>query len=348
MPKNKETRKEFVTRMVATFPGAFRCDGTILFCKVCDDIVKGNALSVIKQHLDTIQHKRNYERKTEAGSSSGSSTTTQTLLTTLEETIDANRNRNAFTMDLAKCFLEANIPLHKISHPSMKSFLEKHTKYTTPSESTLRNKCLPELYKENIDKMKERAAGKYLWVSLDETTDCEQRFVANLVFGVLGEEEERGRSYLFASKVLTVTNSTTIAQFFDESMNELNADKSKVLLVPTDAAPYMVAAMDSLKVLYPKMIHVTCAAHGLHRVAEFIRTNFDDVNKLISNVKKTFTKAPRRKLLFQNMFPNIPLPPRPVITRWGTWIDAAIYYADNFKVYNMFTKYYIVFKFSTV
>lgn len=235
-------------------------------------------------------------------------------------------------MDLAKCFLEANIPLHKISNPSVKHFLEKHTKYTVPSESTLRTKCLPKLYEESLEKMKQIAADNYLWVSIDECTDCEQRFVANLVFGVLGVEKERGRSYLFASKQLTVTNSATIAQFFGESMNELNVDKSKVLLVPTDAAPYMVAAMQSLKVLYPKMIHVTCAAHGLHKVAELVRVNFDVVNKLISNVKKTFTKSARRKLLFQNMFPAIPLPPRPVITRWGTWIEAAIYFADNFKV----------------
>lgn len=25
------------------------------------------------------------------------------------------------------------------------------------------------------------------------------------------------------------------------------------------------------------------------------------------------------------------MPPEPILTRWGTWIEAAIYYADNFK-----------------
>lgn len=28
--------------------------------------------------------------------------------------------------------------------------------------------------------------------------------------------------------------------------------------------------------------------------------------------------------------PDIPLPPEPVITRWGTWLNAAEYYCDNF------------------
>lgn len=49
--------------------------------------------------------------------------------------------------------------------------------------------------------------------------------------------------------------------------------------------------MRALKVLYPNMIHVTCAAHGLHRVAEFIRDQYDHVNKLISEVKKVLTKV---------------------------------------------------------
>lgn len=30
------------------------------------------------------------------------------------------------------------------------------------------------------------------------------------------------------------------------------------------------------------------------------------------------------------MFPGLSLPPRPVITRWGTWIQAAVYSANNF------------------
>lgn len=31
------------------------------------------------------------------------------------------------------------------------------------------------------------------------------------------------------------------------------------------------------------------------------------------------------------MFPNIPIPPQPVVTRWGTWIEAAIYFAIHFE-----------------
>lgn len=30
------------------------------------------------------------------------------------------------------------------------------------------------------------------------------------------------------------------------------------------------------------------------------------------------------------MFPDLALPPEPIITRWCTWLKAAIYYCDNF------------------
>lgn len=30
------------------------------------------------------------------------------------------------------------------------------------------------------------------------------------------------------------------------------------------------------------------------------------------------------------MFPDTPFPPEPIITRWGTWINAALYYVDHF------------------
>lgn len=40
--------------------------------------------------------------------------------------------------------------------------------------------------------------------------------------------------------------------------------------------------------------------------------------------------------MFRRMFPNIPTPPQPIHTRWGTWIDAAIYYATHFKEIKQF------------
>lgn len=47
-------------------------------------------------------------------------------------------------------------------------------------------------------------------------------------------------------------------------------------------------------------------------------------------MKKVFIKAPDRTEIFKQILPEINMPPQPVITRWGTWIQAANYYAINF------------------
>lgn len=99
----------------------------------------------------------------------------------------------------------------------------------------------------------------------------------------------------------------------------------------TDAARYMKKAGKNLKTSYPNMIHLTCLAHGLHNLCETIREQFNDVDKLIAENKKIFLKAPKRIEKFRENAPGIPLPPKPVLTRWGTWLEACTYYADHFK-----------------
>jgi len=92
----------------------------------------------------------------------------------------------------------------------------------------------------------------------------------------------------------------------------------------------MVKAAGAIKAFYSKTLHVTCLAHGLH-LAEEVRKCFPNVDKLISNVKKVFLKSPYRIAYFKNEAPELPLPPEPILTRWGTWINAAIYYCENIK-----------------
>lgn len=61
-----------------------------------------------------------------------------------------------------------------------------------------------------------------------------------------------------------------------------------ILLFITDAVPYMEKAAKAMQVCYPKITHVTCLAHGLHRVCEQIRVQYPNVDNLIANVKKYF------------------------------------------------------------
>lgn len=74
----------------------------------------------------------------------------------------------------------------------------------------------------------------------------------------------------------------------------LGYEYGNLLLAVTDAAPAMKSAMKSLCVIFPKMIHITCLAHAMHRLAETIRFQFKNVNRLISSMKAVFLKSPAR------------------------------------------------------
>jgi hypothetical protein len=75
-----------------------------------------------------------------------------------------------------------------------------------------------------------------------------------------------------------------------------------------------------------------CSTHALHLIADEIRGQFNTVDELISNMKKIFRKAPYRVALFKSIAQGIRLLPEPILTCWGTWLEAAIYYCENFQI----------------
>ena len=93
----------------------------------------------------------------------------------------------------------------------------------------------------------------------------------------------------------------------------------------------MVAAALTLVTLYDRMVHVTCLAHGLHRVCEKIRLEYEEIDSLIASANQIFVKSLDRVSGFHFFAPDVPLPPEPVLTRWGTWLLEALYYSQNFE-----------------
>lgn len=242
-------------------------------------------------------------------------------------------NKNEFHLDLCRAIVAANIPFNAVENSQFKSFLEKYCHRSIPSESTLRKNYLDTLYENTLSRIREDIGDSYIWISVDETTDRQGRYMANLIVGKL-DPDTRSVPHLICSKELKKTNQETIAHFVNKALKLLfpnSLDESKVLVIYTDAAPYMIAAVKLLKVFYPALLHITCLAHAMNRVAETIRLEFPKVNKLVSTIKKVFIKAPTRIQLFREELPNVPLPPEPILTRWGTWLEAVEYYSEHLE-----------------
>ena len=77
------------------------------------------------------------------------------------------------------------------------------------------------------------------------------------------------------------------------------------------------------------MHHTTCFAHLLHNAAEKIRFFLPFVDQLIANTKAATVKNETRQQQFKDS--GIPYPPQPVLTRWGSWVNAATYYSRYFE-----------------
>ena len=71
-------------------------------------------------------------------------------------------------------------------------------------------------------------------------------------------------------------------------------------------------------------MHVTCVAHLLHNCAMRVRAHFKNIDQIIATTKNKDCKK-----YFHDA--GLPSPPDPVITRWATWIRAALYYSESLR-----------------
>lgn len=168
-----------------------------------------------------------------------------------------------------------------------------------------------------------------MWITVDETTDAKNNKVGNVLVRIL-KPNQPSTSYLIASKRLENANSETIQELVIKSLEKFRIDKNNVLMLVTDGAAYMIKAGLSIKKFCPNLLHITCLLHAFHLVAEKIRSSYPDVDKLIANTKMIFVKSPKRIKEFHKACPKIREPPQPVLTRWGTWLQAAFYYNKHF------------------
>ena len=122
-------------------------------------------------------------------------------------------------------------------------------------------------------------------------------------------------------------NSCIILHTVDGILRQLEIKRKNFSLFLTDAARYMSSAGKTLKELYPSLMHVTFVAHLLHNCAMRVRAHFKNIDEIIATIKVATIKNKDRRKDFHDA--GLPCPPDSVITRWATWVRAALYYSEN-------------------
>ena len=120
-------------------------------------------------------------------------------------------------------------------------------------------------------------------------------------------------------------NSQKIIHELDDVIKKFKVRREDVNLLISDAASYMCRTGNVLKEIYPNLLHVTCLAHLMHNCTWKIKSFYKEVDDLIAAVKASVVKNKTRAADFA----VCGKPTQPVVTRWGSWLDAANYYAEK-------------------
>eukprot|EP00095_Tigriopus_kingsejongensis_P000833 maker-scaffold63_size435493-snap-gene-3.26 protein:Tk00833 transcript:maker-scaffold63_size435493-snap-gene-3.26-mRNA-1 annotation:"PREDICTED: uncharacterized protein LOC100897935" len=255
--------------------------------------------SLLGRHVDTEKHKRHLLLLDQGQAAK------QQLLTSVVQ-------RPPFVTDLAKMIVTCNIPLYKVEQPDFIQFMEKYCSKTLPSRSLL-TKCMEEQSKEQLKKIKAKLLGKDLFLQADKTTDKQGRSMTAILAGPL-DGESLGRPFLILVVDVVHNNNVTLQQVVMKALHGLfgeDLDYNRVKLLLTNAAAYCLKAGKAFQLLFPNLLHVSCLAHALNRVAELGRVTYPKVNLLISETKKIFVKSGNRKRDFAAAC-QMPLPPQPI------------------------------------
>lgn len=210
MPKDKSSLSSRLRNYVREFgENIFSTDGQLILCKLCEVKFSHDKRYSITQHIKTEKHLKSVNLLQNKQCNFQSLFTNTTIL-----------NKDSFSADLCKALVSANIPQKKINNIHFKSFLEKYTTKVIPDESKIRKNYLHDCYIDAMNKIRSKIEGKKVWLSVDETSDVEGRYVANAVIGTL-ETDGPGTTILLNSEVLEKVNYSTISKLFVKSLNLL-------------------------------------------------------------------------------------------------------------------------------
>jgi hypothetical protein len=329
MPRIKTSLSEKINEIVAKHPKQLERNGDKVLCKLCLCEIsfdskhgKDNVLS----HLKTKNHIKNVETR-KSGQSS---------IVNAFQSVEKLHLNNEFFVDITRMLIETNIPIEKLENQSFRHFMSKYTNRELPNAKNIRRNYVPTVYEEVIDKIRENIGSDAIYLIVDETSDVKNRYVVNILVGALNGQPIR--SMLLSTTFIERTNNKTVNQCIIDSLNKLwcgSIHYERLQLVVSDQASYLLKGIKHLKTIFPNLNHITCIVHALHRVVTVIREDNNEVNEFISLFKQIMAKSPLREHQFHEQT-NLPMPPKPVLSRWNTWLLSAFYYSENYAKVKLF------------
>jgi len=166
-----------------------------------------------------------------------------------------------------------------MNYAEYKHFLERYTGRDVPDGGTLCGPYVAVCHDETVRQIRSYVTGKKIWVSIDERyvrfgdATRPDRCVRNVIVGTL-EPGKPGKMFLLTveeSRDGGVSDHLRVGALLDDAMRLLWPDGIRtddVLLFLSEPVEHLLRAIDSARAVYTKMVHVTGAPDGKHRVVE--------------------------------------------------------------------------------
>ncbi len=241
------------------------------------------------------------------------------------------KNKEIKTLNLAKkntaeilCegLLGSNIPLHKLRNPAFIKMFDR-LRIDLPCETRIREE-VNDKYETFIKSMISRFSKKCFYMIVDESQFHSRKFV-NVILGEL--ETPKNYFLVEVKEIFEPANNRIISIIIDDVVKKFNLERELFYLLISDSARYMTLCAKNLKPFYQNLLHITCFVHALHNCAFKVKSKYHNVDFLIASIKGLVVKNYDRKQQFE----RIGKIPEPIVTRWGSWLNAALYYSLNFN-----------------
>ena len=190
---------------------------------LCDVLIKCDKKFFVESHRKSKQHQRKLETKTKSQSK-------QTFL---------QLDQVNFKEQVVSSFLAADIPLHKLNHPSLKSLFATTGK-VLPLETAARA-CVAKLASQKEKQIQELLRDKNIFLIVDEAEIAKQKYI-NVLVGSLDAPKQ---TFLVDCHPLdsgSNVNSSIILHTVDDILRQLEIKRENFSLFVTDAARCMSSA----------------------------------------------------------------------------------------------------------
>jgi hypothetical protein len=146
MSKTKKSNSAKLRQYVKDFGNnLFLTDGIIFYCQVCEKGINADTKFQVSQHIETEKNINKLRKFNEKNSAK------QTLIDK-EVLINSFGNKSAFSHELCKVLLAADIPFNKLKNETFKNFLVKYTNEAIPDASTLRKTIYQNATRKQLQK----------------------------------------------------------------------------------------------------------------------------------------------------------------------------------------------------